>query len=443
MDEIYKAIEKNRKIIFDAEKFVWEHPETGYKEYKTTEYLAHAFEKLGYQITYPTGITGFYTIADTGRPGPQILVLGEADSVICTSHPSANQNTGAVHACGHHIQVATLLGMAAALKEKEVIASLCGKIMLCVVPAEELLELDYRADLTKQNKIKYMNGKTEFLHRGYFDNVDIAFMVHASTQFCVDDGTVGSITKKVIYKGRSSHAGGAPWDGKNSLYAATCGLNAVNAIRETFKDTDQVRVHPIITACGDTANTIPETTVLDSYVRGKSFEAITTANKKVNQALIGAALSLDCNVEIIDTPGYSPLNNDKNLKQIFIEAYEQISPPMPLYIRNEKSSGSTDMGDLSCIMPTMHAYAGGACGETHGSDYRIIDKESACIKNAEWQLLVLWLLLKDNAKRANKIINDFVPQFSSKAEYLTFIDSLNNSGTRINYKNSLAEINLQ
>ena len=171
-----------------------------------------------------------------------------------------------------------------------------------------------------EGKIKYFGGKTEYLHRGYFDGVDLALMIHTSTSFAITGGSVGCISKKIIYKGVAAHAGGSPWEGKNPLYAATCGINAVNAIRETFAEPDIIRVHPIITSGGDMVNAIPETVILESYVRGSSFDAITKANYKVNRALTGAALSLGTNIEIIDSPGYGPLRNAEGMMMLAADA---------------------------------------------------------------------------------------------------------------------------
>ena len=435
MREINSAIEKHTQLILDAERFIWQHPETGYKEFETSAYMADAFKKLGYKLAMAEGITGFYTVLDTGRPGPEVLILGELDSIICPEHKDANSKTGAVHSCGHNAQCAALLGIAAALKEPGIIDKFCGRIRLCAVPAEELLEIEFRTQLKKEGKIKYFGGKTEFLSRGYFDGVDIAFMVHTDLEFTVLNGMVGCMAKQVKYKGTAAHAGGSPWDGRNALYAATCGLNAINAIRETFKEKDVVRVHPIITNGGAMVNAIPETTVLESYIRGASFDAIIGANKKVNQALCGAALSLGTNVDIIDNPGYAPLINDENMIQIVVDAAKMAIPEYEFTRRDILSSGSTDMGDLSCVMPVVHPTAGGAIGKGHGNDYEIKDPVAACVASAKLQLGMLLILLSNGAERAKKVIRDFKPRFASKEEYLSFMDSLCVSGDRIDYGN--------
>ena len=434
MNYINSAIEKYRDLILSAERYIWQNPETGYKEYKTSEYMAKSFEALGYTLTYAEGITGFYTRIETGREGPEVLVLAELDSIICPSHPESDKKTGAVHSCGHNAQCAALLGIAAALTDKRILEGLSGSIRLCAVPAEELLEIEYRSGLKEKGVIKYFGGKSEFLSRGYFDGVDIAFMVHTSGGFAIQKGSNGCIAKSIIYKGKAAHAGGAPNAGINALYAANCGINAVNAIRETFVDSDFIRVHPIITHGGDMVNAIPECVTLESYVRGKSFDAMIKENRKVNRAFAGGALSIGANVEIIDTPGYSPLNNDDRMMQLAKEAAEIIIPEESLYFSDSAfSKGSTDMGDLSCIMPVIHPYAGGGVGTGHGNDYYIKDAERACVKSAKWQLEMLTLLLENGAHRAKEITNNYTPQFKSKEEFLAFQDSISRSGNMIEY----------
>lgn len=433
MKNVITAIDKYEKLILDAERYIWAHPETGYKEFETSKYMAQQFEALGYKLTYADGITGFYTVCDTGRDGPTLLILGELDSIICQGHKDANSDTGAVHACGHNAQCAALLGIAAALTEKDVVEGLSGKIMLCAVPAEELLEIEYRTKLKKEGKIKYFGGKSEFLSRGYFDGVDLAFMVHTSTDFKANLGFNGCIAKQIIYKGKSAHAGGAPWAGRNALYAATTGITAANAVRETFPDSDLIRFHPIITKGGDIVNAIPEETILESYVRGKTFNAMQTANTRINQALIGAAYSLGTNIEIIDMPGYSPLNNDPNMTLVAKDAYEKVFPGKVLEVSPTYTTGSTDMGDLSCIMPVVHPFSGGASGISHGSNFEIADPKAACVDCAKWQVAMLTLLLENGASRAKEIIECFKPLFSSINEFLDYQDSISTSGDRIVY----------
>ncbi len=433
MQKITTIVEQYRSLMLDALDYIKQHPETGFHEWKTSAYLTEAFEKLGYELTQAGDVPGFYTVIDTGRPGPEILILAELDSLICPSHPEADPETGAAHVCGHCAQAATLLGIAATLTHEEILAPLSGRIRLCAVPAEELIELDFRKELRKNGTIRYLGGKAEFLHRGFFDGVDLAFMVHAGNAFSVNEGYTGFIVKKATYKGTSAHAGCAPWEGANALYAANLGLSGINAIRETFKEPDMVRVHPIISRGGDVVSAIPDVVTVETFIRASSFDAIEETNKKVNRALCGAALALNVQVEIEDFAGYAPLRNDRNLIALSGEALSDILPAHTLRFDTGIRSGSTDMGDLSCLMPAVHFYAPGSVGKAHGNDFFIVDPELACVAAAKWQIMLATKLLENNAEKALEIAKGYQAPFVSKEAYLAYLDSIFSEGNRIDY----------
>jgi len=440
--QILRLNENERKRVLDTLDFMTKHPETGYREVLGSAYVAKQFRELGYEPTMAGDIPGFFVKIETGRPGPCVLVLGELDAVKCATHPDADPKTGAVHACGHNAQSAALVGIAAALKREGALDSLSGSILLCSVPAEEMIEIEYRDTLIEKGIIKYYGGKSEFLRRGYFDGVDLAFMVHTSRELGCSKGSVGIVGKRVIYKGRAAHAGGAPQNGINALYAANVGLSAVNAIRETFTESELVRVHPIITNGGTVVNGIPDVVEIESYVRAKDYDAMKRSNEKVNRALIGAALSLGANVEIIDSPGYAPLNNDDNMIEITRRAAASAYPDQELNFSNRFGTGSTDMGDISLLYPSVHPYAPGAAGTAHGDDYAIADPELACVKSAEWQLEMLRLLLGNGATEARRIVESFQPHFASKEEYFAYIDQFYAKGDRIEYGDGVASVKL-
>lgn len=434
MRKLTESVKKHSNLMKEAHDFIWAHAETGYREVVTSKYMEEIFENLGYELVKAEDIPGFYTILDTGRPGPEILVLGELDSLICAEHPDANPETGAVHCCGHSMQSATLVGIAAALKEPGILDNWSGRIRLCAVPAEELIEIEYRTQLMNEGRIHYMGGKTEFLYRGYFDGVDLAFMVHTTVEprAIVTPKWVGCLSKRVIYKGVSAHAGGSPWNGVNALYAANLGLNAINAIRETFRESDLVRVHPIITQGGGAVNAIPDQVIIESYIRGSSLDGIAKTNKKVNRALCGAALSLGANVDIQDVPGYAPFMNCDELIDVVEEAVSML-PDMEFMRDDHFSTGSTDMGDLSAIMPTVQPCLPGATGILHGANFIFPDVEKACTDSALVQIYMLDMLLKNNASRAIDIISNYEPQFESKEAFFECIDRFKQSGERITY----------
>lgn len=438
MEKRKALVDKHRDTVLDAFHYFWKNPETGYREYKTSTYLEQAFEALGYVLTRAGNIPGFYTDVDTGRPGPTIAVMGELDGLLCPTHPEADPETGAVHCCGHGAQIAALLGVAAALKEPGALDDLSGKIRLMAVPAEELIETEFRKKLKAQGIIRYFGGKVEFLHRGYFDGVDIAFMIHTAIRSddrsgYIPGGGNGCIVKEMEFQGVTAHAGGSPDLGINALYAANLAMNAVNALRETFKDADHIRFHPIITAGGDSVNAIPDQVRMESYVRGATMDAIVQANKKVNRAIAASAAAMGANVVIRDTPGYHPIRNCKGLIPVMRQAMEQVLDTVvcePETIR----SGCSDVGDLSGLMPMIHPYISGAGGKSHGSDYYITDPETACVSSAKVQLLFLKLLLENGAQKAKEVIAEFTPVYANKEEYFRLMNELSIDRQAVTYE---------
>ena len=433
---------QERARVMDTLDYMTRHPETGYRETLCSAYVEKQFRELGYEPRLAGDIPGFTVKIDTGRAGPCLLILGELDAVKCATHPDANPETAAVHACGHNAQSAALVGIAAALSRKGALDALSGSILLCAVPAEEMIELEYRDTLIKAGVIRYYGGKPEFLRRGYFDGVDLAFMVHTSGALGCNKGAVGIISKQVIYKGRAAHAGGAPQDGINALYAANVGLSAMNAVRETFVEKDYVRVHPIITGGGTVVNGIPDVVTIESYVRAASYDAMRRANERVNRAFVGAALSLGANVEIVDAPGYAPLHNDPAMMDVALRAANTVYPELAANFSDRISTGSTDMGDISLLFPSVHPYAPGAEGGGHSAMYRIADPELACIRSAEWQLEMLRILLSDGASEARRIVEGFTPSFASKEEYFEYIEQFYANGDRITYGEGGAQVKL-
>ena len=436
-----KFVEKNRDKILEVERYVWNHPESGFREWNTSAYLGKIFEEAGYDVHYAGDIPGFYADIETGRPGPRILILGELDALLCPNHPE--QTNGCAHACGHNTQCASLIGIALALKEPGALDGLSGSIRLCAVPAEELIEIEYRDSLRKAGTIHYLGGKVEYLYRGYFDGCQIAFMNHASARpgkvYDVN-GSNGCMAKTVTYHGVASHAGGSPDKGVNAMYAATQGLNAINALRETFRDDEHVRVHPIITAGGASVNIIPSKAVLQSYVRGATLESIKANNEKVNRALASGALALGAEVVTEDRPGYSPLLNDEGLKNLLCDVAEEIFGKENILRDLPWGCGSTDMGDLSCVMRAVHAHISGAVGHGHGDDYYIQDAETACVMSAEVYMMAVRALLENNAEKANSIIAGPALRYSCKEDFFKEIDQLMADRDMVKYTENGAEI---
>ena len=433
------AVEKHTQLMYETADYIWAHPETGYREWNTSAYLAERFEALGYTLVKAGDIPGFYADIDTGRPGPKVAVLGELDSLIVGNHPDCDPVTKAVHACGHNCQSAILLGVAAALKEPGALDGLSGSIRLISVPAEELIELGYRKELRDKGVIRFLGGKVEFIARGYFDGVDIAMMIHAAhldpgKALSFSRGSNGCVLKNITFHGLSAHAGGAPELGHNALYAANLALNAVNALRETFVDGDHVRFHPIITEGGAAVNAIPETARLESYVRGANYESIAANNEKINRALAASAAAIGCTVTLEDAPGYMPLQNDPNLAAVMGEAMRDIAGPDSVDFTDEWGTGSTDMGDVSAFIPAVHPHCSGSRGMGHGADYYIEDKRLACLLPAQCLAGTVGRLLAEDAAAGRRVVSEAKLRYPSKEAYLEAIERFNMKVEAVSYE---------
>ena len=419
---VTEEIDRRGEELVRVAKTILEHPETGFRETKTAAVVDKVLGDMG--VPHKTGIaiTGIKGYLEGGAgPGPTIGVMGELDSLLVPGHPHADADTGAAHACGHHAQIAMMLGVGMGLQAAGVLDALTGRIALIAVPAEEYIEVEYRNGLRQQGKLEFLAGKAEFLRLGEFDDIDLAMMTHTSSN--TDEGKLtisstnnGMIAKFIQFKGRAAHAGGAPHRGINALNAAMLALNNIHAQRETFQDKDTVRVHPIITMGGASVNSVPADVRMETFVRGNNLEAIADADAKVDRSLRAGAMAVGATVNITTLPGYMPMNNDDNMMSLYRNN--------AAYVVGEENvgkaghrTGSTDMGDVGHVMPTIHPYAGGAVGTGHGDDYLIQDWDNAVLNAAKAMALTVVDLLADGAAGANEIKSKHQARMSIK-EYL-------------------------
>src|SRR5947208_9428630 len=364
---VWEAVDRRREEIIGLGEQIRRHPELGFKEVRTARLVEETFKKLGLAPRSGLALTGVRAdVEGRAGAGPTFAVLGELDALVVAGHPEGDPQTGAAHACGHNAQIAGMLGAAMGLLDATAFDHLAGRVAFFAVPAEEYGDIEWRVSQARAGKLEFLGGKPELLRLGHFDDVDLAMMIHATSR--PEDGKAGvpgsnngCVVKTVRYIGRAAHAGGAPHAGINALYAAQIGLMAINAIRETFKDEDTIRVHPIITHGGSQVNVIPGEVRIETYVRGKTVEAILDANRKVDRALRAGALALGATVEIETLPGYMPMACDATMAGSF-KANATALVGEEHYRQIGHRTGSTDMGDLSMVMPVLPPYVGGARG---------------------------------------------------------------------------------
>nr|MDD6336428.1 amidohydrolase [bacterium] len=419
-----KAVCARRDFIIDLGRDVYAHPETGFKEQRTAQAVAQRMRHLGLEPEVLEEVPAVRAVIDTGRPGPVIAIMGEMDALLCAGHPDATPD-GVVHACGHHGQLAALLGAAAGLLEGDVLGGMCGKIILMAVPAEEYIELAYRSGQRQSGRLHYLGGKPELLYRGWFDGVDMAMMIHLGEGDKVEmhRGSVGCLAKMARYQGVASHAGGSPQNGINALYAATLGLSAINAVRETFMDSDQVRVHPIMTKGGDVVNVIPDDVRIETFVRARTVEAMQAAAEKVDRALGGGAYSMGASVTIDTLPGYLPYTESADMQQLLMEYAGQLWGFEPTRV-DRIGTGSSDVGDLSTLMPVFQPYIGGVGGALHTVHFSVVDEDIAYVLGGRLLATMAVALMAGDGARARDICQAYRPIFASIPEYLAFQNAL-------------------
>ena len=421
------AIDRHSDEFIGVSKDILEHPEPGYSEYRTARVVAEQFAKMGIKFRPGLALTGLKgEVKGGGGSGPRVAIIGELDSLIVNGHPHAADDTSAAHACGHHCQIGMMLCAVTGLMQPEVLGELSGEIVPFAVPAEEFIEVARRLDLRTEGKIEFMGGKQELIKLGEFDDVDIAMMCHTASdmgahRFAMGGTSNGHVVKYVRFIGRGAHAGAAPHMGINALNAATFALQAINSNREVFREQDTVRIHGIMTKGGEAVSAVPADVRLEWRVRSGTPEAVVRNSEIVDRCFRAGALAVGASVSITNIPGYLPMRHDQNLMDVFRsnavglldENKVLVMPP------SRNRGGSTDMGDLSHILPSIHPYTGGAEGAGHSSEYVITDYRQAVVNPAKIMAMAVIDLLADNANKARQVTSSFRPAMT-RATYLNF-----------------------
>ena len=454
---ILSLIDENRKRILDFAADVRLHPESGFKEYRTASKLAELFRSLELPTEEGLAVTGVRAVLDpwnmkSGLPA-LIGILGELDGVRCDRHPEADPVTGIAHACGHHAQLGALAGAALALSDPEVAAALNGIVVFLGVPAEEGVEGDLKRQLQRDGKIGLMSGgKAELIRMGVFDGMDAALASHAhfaetDADLLIGNGSTNGYTAKTItMSGKAAHAGSKPHEGVNALNAASLGLTALAYHRETFRDEDSVRIHGVITKGGGAINVVPDEVIVEVMVRAKNLEAIKDACMKTDRSFTAGAWALGAKAHIADLPGYLPViarppeEVQWQAAVAIIEAYairsDDLATNQPMTTRPDHPATqyplvravdptkhnplSTDIGDLTHLLPVLHVTSGGYEGSLHGADFSVVDDDRAILMPARLMALTTYHLLKNGAAAARDLRERFVPALT-KEDYLALM----------------------
>ncbi|MEJ2132743.1 MAG: peptidase dimerization domain-containing protein [Gammaproteobacteria bacterium] len=394
---VCEAIDRRREEIIGIGDHILRNPETGFKEVHTSRLVTETMERLGLDPVAGLAVTGVKGRLAVESNGPSLALIGELDSLKVSEHPLADRETHAAHACGHNAQIAGMLGAAMGLKDCGAADELGGNLIFFAVPAEEMIEVEYRLGLRDDGTIEYLTGKSELIRLGHFDDVDLAMMIHTSNGrehvAGLADSSNGAVIKKIRFLGRSAHAGSRPQAGINALNAANLAMTAIALTRETFYDADTIRIHPIITKGGDSVSVVPAEVTMETFVRGRTLESI--RNNRAMGELFG-----------------------NNLKVLYGNVVD--------FSLGGHRTGSTDMGDLGHIMPVIHPYLHGASGNAHSDGWDIADQQHAYVDPAKMLAMTAIDLLYGGAETARAILDRDQPHMST-AEYLEYCETMFNT----------------
>ena len=421
--KVLDVIDKNSEKIIYIGKKVLDNPELGYRELETAALVRECFAELGFDIKDGIAYTGVKGTLGKGDDF-NLCIIGELDSIMCPEHPKACSSSGAAHACGHNIQIANMLGAAIGLAQSGVMDSLGGRITFMATPAEEYVELEYRKKLRDEGKIKFFGGKQELVYEGEFDDIDAAIMVHArpdspEKKVCLDAESVGFVTKSITFRGKSVHAA-KPYDGVNALNAAALAILGIHTARERFREEDKVKVHFIVTNGGDVVNVVPSKVTLECQVRALNTPAMMKASEDVDAAIRGAAMMVGAEVDIETIVGYQPFNQSVELGKVFESVSLEFMDKDAIH-HDINMTGSSDIGDISYLIPTIQPMVGGCVGQLHSKDFAADDEYTAYILPAKLMALTAVRLLENNAKLGKEIKENFKPTMT-KEEYIKLLE---------------------
>jgi amidohydrolase len=426
---VNSTIDQRRDEILRIGRSILQSPETGFKETKTAQLVARAFGELGLATRTELALTGVKAVAQSRNPGPTVALLGEMDALINYEHPFCEPQTGAAHCCGHNAQVAAMLGAAMGLIDSGALEHLSGNVAFMAVPAEEFIELDFRLSLKRQGKIEFLGGKQELIRLGEFDDVHMALITHSAPvegdiKLGIGGRGLAFVAKQIQYAGKTAHAALTPHEAINALNAALIGLLAIHAQRETFREQDYVRVHPIITRGGDVVNAVPDNVTIETYVRAAGTESLLDANHKVDRALQAGALAIGAELRVDNVPGYLPITQHPDLVSLLLSnACELVGEDHCQDLSTTVESVSGDIGDVGHLMPAALLFSRGWKGHAHTAGYTVEDEEAAYILPAKTLAMTVVDLLWNGAERASRLLDGFKAPMT-KQDYLAFLRGL-------------------
>ncbi|MGF7057972.1 M20 family metallopeptidase [Brassicibacter mesophilus] len=324
---IISSIESGREKYISISHQIHNRPEIGNEEFFASKLLSDTLANHGFNVSvgvagHPTGFIGRKRAASSS--GSVIGFLAEYDAL-----PSLG------HACGHNIIGAT--SVAAAIALGSIIDEIGGEVVVFGTPAEE----------------GGPNGsaKGSFVRENLLEEIDACMMLHPSNRTTITGNSLAVDPLDFEFIGKSAHASAAPEEGINALDSVILLFNGINALRQHVAD--DVRIHGIITHGGDAPNIIPDYAKARFFIRAETKSKLDEVTKKVKAIAEGAAMATGSKLNIIAFQ--NPVDNlliNKRLDEVFKNNLENLGEKFDAC--SKKGIGSTDTGNISQVVPTIH-----------------------------------------------------------------------------------------
>lgn len=322
-NEITSFIDAHADTLLAVSHEIHAHPELAFREVRASALLADTAERFG--LTVERGVWGLDTAFESrigAADGPNVAVLAEYDAL-----------PGIGHACGHNLIATAALGAVLALHSVQ--DRLNGSVTFLGTPAEEK-----------------GGGKEVMARAGAFEAIDAAMMIHPAgvnlaTMPCICVAEVAA-----VYHGRSAHASAMPHRGVNALDGLLLAYQAISNLRQHIRATE--RIHGIVTDGGQAPNIVPERAAGEFYVRAKDAEALARLKPRVQACFEAGARGSGCEVDVIWADvDYLDLNTNEPLANRFQGHAEGLGRTFA-QLDPWSGSGSTDMGNVSHRVPSIH-----------------------------------------------------------------------------------------
>lgn len=322
---ILGTIERDSERLIQLSRTIHSDPEIAYKEFRAVALLTASLEERGFEVERGIAELDTAFVARVGSSSPQIALLAEYDAL-----------PGLGHGCGHNLMATATLGAAWALRE--VLDQLPGQLAVYGTPAEE-----------------GGGGKVLMVNRGIFKKVDAALIFHPSTRNITTRGSLAATRIELSFKGKASHSAAHPEMGINALDAVIQTFNNINALRQHLRP--DARVHGIITNGGQAVNIVPDFASASFSVRAADRKYADEVLEKFRRCAEAAALATGATLDfnVLEHTRYDNMVPNGVMARLFAEKLEKLGLEVVQPEPNE-AMGSTDMGNVSQVVPSIHAY---------------------------------------------------------------------------------------